>query len=167
MKLSILPIPYIIYICICLIGGYSSMLWLQMRPSHSIWECRCLTVPSQYLKQYWLLISRQKFHNLSAQASILYNVFECYVFKISAISPRGQWIYLLTRYLLLKMVPEISGLICCIYIVYNEQYTNVNSLFHFSVNLFSAHCFNWFFYLSHICQSFLFSLQDLDDLNNR
>ena len=54
--------------------------------------------PSHCLNQCWLLISEVLWHSpksnltVSAQATILYNEFENYTFKITAISPRGQWV---------------------------------------------------------------------------
>ena len=58
----------------------------------------CLTAPSHYLNQCWLITSEVLWHSpesnytVSAQAPILYNKFENYTFKISATSPKGQWV---------------------------------------------------------------------------
>ena len=56
----------------------------------------CLTAPSHYLNQCWLLISQILWHSpesnftLTAHATILYNEFENHTFKIPATSPRGE-----------------------------------------------------------------------------
>ena len=58
----------------------------------------CLTAPSHYLIQYWLLISELLWHSFesnftaSAQAAILYSKFENNTFQIIATCPRGQWV---------------------------------------------------------------------------
>ena len=58
----------------------------------------CLTAPSHCLNQCLLIISEVLWHTpesefmVSAQATILYNEFENYTFKIAFISPRGQWV---------------------------------------------------------------------------
>ena len=58
----------------------------------------CLTAPSYYLDQCWLLISEFLWHSpqsnftVSVEDAILYNEFENYVFKMTATSHRGQWV---------------------------------------------------------------------------
>ena len=58
----------------------------------------CLTAPSQYLNQCWLLICEVLWHSpesdfiLSASIATLYDDFENYTFKITATSHRNQWI---------------------------------------------------------------------------
>ena len=58
----------------------------------------CLTAPSDYPNQCWLLISEVLWHSpvsnfaSSIQATIPYNEFENYTFKINAASLRGQWV---------------------------------------------------------------------------
>ena len=54
--------------------------------------------PSDYLKQCWLLITEVLRHSpksnftASAQATILYNEFENYMFEIITTFPKGQWV---------------------------------------------------------------------------
>ena len=54
--------------------------------------------PSHYLNQSWLLISEILWHlhesnaTVSSQATILCNEFENHILKITATSPRGQWV---------------------------------------------------------------------------
>ena len=58
----------------------------------------CLSAPSHYLNQYWILISEVLWHSLKsnfaarAQGTILYNEFENHTLKIIATSTRGQWL---------------------------------------------------------------------------
>ena len=58
----------------------------------------CLTAPSHYLNQCWLIISDVLWYSplsnltVSARATILYNKFQKYIFKITATSPRDQWV---------------------------------------------------------------------------
>ena len=78
-------------------------------PSDAIWRHRsrttvaqvmacCLTAPSHYLNQCWLIICEVLCHwpvsncTMHAQATIWCNVFENYTFKITATSPTAQWI---------------------------------------------------------------------------
>ena len=59
----------------------------------------CLTAPSNYLNQCWLIISEVLWHsheeNFIENAWDIYPwyVFENYWFKITAASPRGEWIH--------------------------------------------------------------------------
>ena len=54
--------------------------------------------PSHYLNHHWLLINETLWHSpeckstACAWATILYNEFENYTFKIMATSARGQWV---------------------------------------------------------------------------
>ena len=85
------------------------MFFNSLGPNGTIWRQRsgstlaqvmacCLTAPSHYLNQCWLLISDVSWHSsennwtVSAQAIILYNNFENDALKITATSPRGQWV---------------------------------------------------------------------------
>ena len=58
----------------------------------------CLTAPSHYLKQCWVIISEVQWHsyqgNFTRDASTInhLNPFENYISKISFIFPRGQWV---------------------------------------------------------------------------
>ena len=78
-------------------------------PSDAIWWHRsgstlaqvmacCLTAPSHYLNQCWLIISKVQWQspegNLTRDASAInyYNQLENYLPKISFKSPRGQWV---------------------------------------------------------------------------
>ena len=78
-------------------------------PSDAIWPHRsgstlakvmacCLTVPSHYQNQCWLIISEVLWHaperNFIAidQVAILYSELENYDFKITATPRRGQWV---------------------------------------------------------------------------
>ena len=80
-----------------------------LRPSDAIWWQRtgstldhvmacCLTAPSHYLNQWWLIISKVLWlscdGNFARDASIInhYNLFENYMSKISSKFPRGQWV---------------------------------------------------------------------------
>ena len=105
--------------CYCNVVVDSNVCWIKtsaihmyvclnsMWPSDAIWWHRsgstltrvtacCLTALCHYLNQCWLLISEVLWHSsesnftASAQATVLYNEFENYSFKITATSPRGQ-----------------------------------------------------------------------------
>ena len=58
----------------------------------------CLTAPSHYLNQRWLIISEILWHapqrnfTVIDQVDILYSEFENYNFKITATPRRGQWV---------------------------------------------------------------------------
>ena len=60
----------------------------------------CLTAPSHYLIQYWLLVREVLWHSpesnftMSDQVTILYNEFENHTFKIIATPPRGHSLWL-------------------------------------------------------------------------
>ena len=60
----------------------------------------CMTAPSHYLNQYWLLIGKVQWHSseshfeVRAQVTILYNEFENYIPKDSATAPKAQWVNL-------------------------------------------------------------------------
>ena len=55
-----------------------------------------LTAPSHYLNQCWVIVSGVHWHSpknnssMNVQATILYNRFENYIFKIASISPGGK-----------------------------------------------------------------------------
>ena len=83
---------------------YINSLW----PSDAIWWHRsgptlaqvmacCLTAPSHYLNQCWLIISEVLWHshkgNSIGNAEVIYHScqFENFKFKIAVRSPRGQW----------------------------------------------------------------------------
>ena len=62
------------------------------------WRSCCLTAPSHYLNQCWLIISKTLRH-LSEDIIIRrfedtnqYSKIENYIFKITTRSPRGQWV---------------------------------------------------------------------------
>ena len=78
-------------------------------PSDAIWRQRsgstlaqvmacCLTAPSHYLNQCWLIISEVQWHsykgNFTRDASTInpLNLFQNYMSKISCKFPRGQWV---------------------------------------------------------------------------
>ena len=76
-----------------------------LRPGDVIWRhwsgltlACCLMAPSHYLDQCLLIISAALWHSpkshftASDQATILHNEFENCTFKITATSPRGQWV---------------------------------------------------------------------------
>ena len=70
-------------------------LWCRPVPTLVQVMVWCLTAPSHYLKQCWIIISDALWHsNMTnftiSQVIILYNKFECYTFKITLIYPRGQ-----------------------------------------------------------------------------
>ena len=57
----------------------------------------CLTAPSHYLNQCWIIICDVLMHlhqsiHTERQATILYNRFENYTFRITATSPKAQWL---------------------------------------------------------------------------
>ena len=58
----------------------------------------CLTAPSHYLNQCWLIICEVMWHSheskFSAQATNLWKEFENCTFKITATFLRGQWVKL-------------------------------------------------------------------------
>ena len=89
----------------CVTCSRVNLLW----PSDAIWQQRsgstlaqvmtcCLTAPSHYLNQCWLIISEVQWHsywgNFTRDASTInhWNPFESYIFKISFKFPRGQWV---------------------------------------------------------------------------
>ena len=78
-------------------------------PSDAIWQHRtwstlaqvtacCLTAPSHYLNQCWLIISKVQSHSSGnpftkyTSAINHWNQFENYLSKFSFKSPRGQWV---------------------------------------------------------------------------
>ena len=75
-------------------------------PSDATWRHRtmstlvqvmacCLTAPSHYLNQCWLNIIRVLWHSLflwNAQDIYPWYEFQNYLFEITAVSPRGQWV---------------------------------------------------------------------------
>ena len=92
-------------LCICYCLPLVNSLW----PGDTIWRGisgstltqvigSCLTTPNHYLNQCWLSISDVLWHlsesnfTVSSQASILYDEFENYTFKIITTSPIGQWV---------------------------------------------------------------------------
>ena len=96
---------------------YFNSLW----PSDTIWQHKsgstlaqvmayCLTAPSHYLNQCWLIISKVQWHssecNFTRDTSAIshWNWLESYLSKILFKSPRGQWVnssvYLLQQFFL-------------------------------------------------------------------
>ena len=77
-------------------------MWRQISGSTllQVMAC-CLTVPSHYLNQCWLIISELQWHsytgNVTRDASTInhWNAFQNYISKISLKFPRGQWVKLL------------------------------------------------------------------------
>ena len=73
-----------------------------------IWHCRswstlvqvmacCLTAPSHYLNQCWLIISKVLWHSsediiIRFEDTNQYSKIEYYIFEITLRSPRGQWV---------------------------------------------------------------------------
>ena len=90
----------------CVIAGIKiNSLW----PSDTIWQHKsgwtlaqvmacCLTAPSHYLNQSWLIISKVQWHssesNFTRDTSVIchWNKLENYLSKILFKSPRGQWV---------------------------------------------------------------------------
>ena len=83
-----------------------------LRPSDAIWRHRtwsilaqvvacCLTVPSHYLNQCWLIINKVQSHSsgnhFTKDTSAInhWNQFENYLSKFSLKFPRGQWVKVL------------------------------------------------------------------------
>ena len=56
----------------------------------------CLSAPNHYLNQCWLIISEALRHSLEGifmrNAPDIYFLYEIYQIKITAASPRGQWV---------------------------------------------------------------------------
>ena len=80
--------------------GPSDAIWLQRSGSTlaQVMAC-CLTAPSHYLNQCWLIISEVQWHSylgtFTRDASTINheNKFENYISKILLKSPRGQWVF--------------------------------------------------------------------------
>ena len=102
-----------VYLCLFLIQVSTYItVWAAVNtlwPSDVIWRHRsgstwvqimacCLTAPSHNLNQCWLLINEAMSHSfassftVSAPATILYNEFDNFTFKITAIYPRTQYV---------------------------------------------------------------------------
>ena len=83
----------------------------QHRPGSTLAQIMAcyLTSPSHYLNQRWLFVKCFVWHsaesNFSRHAHALntYNVFGYCIFKITAISPRGQWVNKLHQYWLFSI----------------------------------------------------------------
>ena len=90
---------------------YSHPLVNSLWPSDAIWWQRsgstlvqvmacCLTAPSHYLNQCWLIISKVLWHSSEDiiirrfEGTNQYSKIEDYIFKITLRSPRGQWVNL-------------------------------------------------------------------------
>ena len=126
MNFTNLPLP--------ILQVWLNSLW----PIYNIWWHRsgsalvqvmacCLTAPSHYLNQCWLLASNILWHSpgsnleMTGQAPNLYNEFEKYTFKISATPPRCQWVNGTCKHIYWtsnkKLAPhirwEILHLLCC------------------------------------------------------
>ena len=87
--------------------GPSDTIWRQR--SGSTWAqvmACCLTAPSHYLNQCWLITSKVLWlsweGNFTRDASIInhWNLFENYMSKISFKFPRGRWVKCIFRYVL-------------------------------------------------------------------
>ena len=82
-----------------------------LHPSDAIWGCIagstlaqvmacCRMAPNHYLNQCWLIISEDLWHSLednsigNAQEIYPWYEFENWILKITATSPRGQWVKL-------------------------------------------------------------------------
>ena len=92
------------------IYGVTRAEWVNsLRPSDGIWWQKtwstlaqvmacCLTAPSHYLSQRWLIMSKVVWlsceGNFTKDASIInhWNLYENYMSKISFKFPRGQWV---------------------------------------------------------------------------
>ena len=98
--------------------GTAKLMINSLWPSDAIWRQRfestlaqamacSLTAPSHNLNQYWLLISKIQWHSYechfpaSIQANMLYSESDNQTFKITATSPRGQWVD--TNYFLVNL----------------------------------------------------------------
>ena len=70
----------------------------------------CLTAPSHYMNQCWQVIVKVLWHSpegnfaANAQATILYNEFENYIFQNTSTSPRDQWVKTMSDFLLDWMI---------------------------------------------------------------
>ena len=87
----------------------NAILFNSLRPSDAIWRHRsgstlarvmacCLTAPSHYLNQFWLIISKVLWHSSDGNfirdttVTIHYSWLENCLPKIILKSPRGQWV---------------------------------------------------------------------------
>ena len=109
-------------------------------PSHTIWRLRswstlaqvmvcCLTAPSHYLSQCWLLHSEVLCYSpvsnlaMNAQATVLYNKFENYTLEITATSPGSHGVKTFSCWIVLKksgfgpdlycIIPRLWNVECC------------------------------------------------------
>ena len=93
-------------------------------PTDAIWRWRswstlvqvmacCLTAPSHYLNQRWLIISKILWHS---SGDIIIR-FENYIYKIALRSPRGQWV-------------NVCPLFCFVAAWYHSLYQYTDDLIH-------------------------------------
>ena len=104
-------------------NSFINSLW----PDDAIWWHRsgstlaqvmacCLTTPSHYLNQCWLIISKVQWHSLECNftrdisAISHWNWLENYLSKILVKSSRGQWVNILSQDAVKREVLEETGL---------------------------------------------------------
>ena len=106
----------------------SDVIWRQGSGSTlaQVMAC-CLTAPSHYLNQCWLLISEVLWHspdsNFTENTSDIYlwNEFEIYWFETVVKYPRGQWVNsIFCVSLQLLVLPSLVGLLWMLYLAANE-----------------------------------------------
>ena len=128
-------------------------------PSDAIWRWRswstlvqvmacCLTAPSHYLNQCWLIISKVLRH--SSEDIIIrrfedtnqYNKIEHYIFKITLRSPRGQWVKLIHAS---KKGPRSHSAEYLLYLLFAPLLYMFNSFLSFSQKLLHSRilCFEF------------------------
>ena len=143
-----------------------------LSPSDVIWRHRtgstkaqvmacCLTAPSHYLNQCWLLISDVSWHSsennvtVSSQAIILHNNFENDVLKIPATSPRGQWVKPTTTSPRSQWVNTAHhGIFTINHFQYLGEQTGCHFAHIFKCNFFNENCsILIIIWLKHACKS--------------
>ena len=106
---------------ITFVKGHAKQYLNSLGPSDAIWRWRswstlvqvmayCLTAPSHYLNQCWLIISKVLWH--SSEDIIIrrfedtnqLSKIENYIFKITLRSPRGQWVKIIR---LERITPQV------------------------------------------------------------
>ena len=103
----------------------NGVMWRQRSGSTfvQVMAC-CLTAPSHYLNQWWLLFSEDLWQShersfaASTQATVLYNEFEKHTFKSTATSAKVQWVNSLRPGL--NRRPFADDIFKCIFLNENE-----------------------------------------------
>ena len=115
-------------------------------PSDAIWRCRsgstlahvmacCLTAPSHYLNQCWLIISKVHWHSYEGNLTLdvlainHYYYLENHLSKFSFKSPRGQWVKLGTQGAKTSVTIVLYLIVhsICLYVSKCKLHTSTNS----------------------------------------